>query len=184
MQANERERSTSCGVRQPERRPGTTVAHFAAVESSIESMRRRFAEPLDLDGLCREAAMSKFHFVRTFSDVTGTTPHHFLACLRIEKAKELLLGTDADVTEICMTVGYSSLGSFSSTFAELVGLSPSGFRRLPRRGDSEHLFERGEVPGRFLGEPSIYQLPQKESFLWVSSSTECLVAFQSRVRSC
>lgn len=113
-----------------ERRQRTSAAHFVAVERTIVSMRRRFVEPLDLDCLCQVAAMSKSHFVRTFADVTGTTPHHFLACLRIEKAKELLLTTDADVTDICMTVGYASLGTFSSAFAALVGVYPSQYRRV------------------------------------------------------
>lgn len=134
--------TTACSVKRVARRPSTTAAHFIAVERTIVSMRRRFAEPLDLDGLSREAAMSKSHFVRTFADITGTTPHHFLACLRIEKAKELLLKTDADVTEICMTVGYSSLGSFSSAFAALVGLSPSRYRGVPCKGEGECFLAR------------------------------------------
>lgn len=125
-----------------ERRRATDAAHRAAVEGTVAHMRRCLAEPLDLNTLSRFAAMSKFHFVRTFEEVTGTTPCRFLGCLRIERAKQLLLQTNADVTDICMTVGYSSLGSFSSAFAELVGVPPSAFRRLPREIDAQHFFGR------------------------------------------
>ena len=65
--------------------------------------------------------------------MTGISPLYFLACLRIQRAKELLLAPRASVTDVCLEVGYTSLGSFSNTFRELVGLSPETFRALPKR---------------------------------------------------
>jgi len=115
------------------RRDDTAEAYQSSVERVIAHMRRHLAEPLDLDEIARIAGMSKFHFVRVFDQTTGTTPHHFLACLRVQRAKELLLNSDVSITDICLEVGYASLGSFSKTFSSLVGLSPYEFRRMPRR---------------------------------------------------
>lgn len=114
-------------------RAGTADAYQAAVVNAIGHMRENLAEPLDLDAIARIAVMSKFHLVRVFDEVTGTTPHHFLACLRVQLAKELLLRTQLPITEVCLKVGYSSLGSFSKTFSELVGVGPQEFRALPKR---------------------------------------------------
>jgi AraC-like DNA-binding protein len=96
-------------------------------------MKERLDSPLDLDEIARVAVMSKYHLVRVFDEVTGTTPHHFLACLRVQRAKELLLRTGLPITAVCLEVGYNSLGTFSKTFSELVGVSPQEFRALPKR---------------------------------------------------
>ena len=114
-------------------RAGTVDAYQASVERAIRHMKEQLAEPLDLDELARIAAISKFHLVRVFDEITGTTPHHFLACLRVQRAKELLLKSEMAITEVCLEVGYNSLGSFSTTFSELVGLSPQEFRKMPKR---------------------------------------------------
>jgi AraC-like DNA-binding protein len=114
-------------------RPDTFEAYRSAVERSIHQMNQRMADPLDLSQLAAAAATSKFHFVRVFDQITGTTPHHFLASLRIQRAKELLLNSEESITDICLQVGYSSLGSFSKTFRALVGVSPQEFRALPKR---------------------------------------------------
>jgi AraC family transcriptional regulator len=114
-------------------RANTVEAYQAAVERVISHMRVHLEEPFDLDHIARLAAISKFHCVRVFEEITGTTPHHFLACLRVQRGKELLLNTEASITDICMEVGYSSLGSFSASFSALVGVSPQQFRRLPKR---------------------------------------------------
>ena len=108
-------------------------ANLVSVERAILHMRAHLDEPLDLDRIARVAAVSKFHFVRVFDEVTGTTPHHFLACLRVQRAKERLLNSSLSITDVCMEVGYNSLGTFSKTFNELVGLSPQEFRAMPRR---------------------------------------------------
>ena len=114
-------------------RGGTVDAYETSVVRAIRHMREHLAEPLDLDALAQIAAISKFHFVRVFDETTGTTPHHFLSCLRIQRAKELLLKSNAAITEVCMEAGYNSLGTFSKTFSELVGVPPQEFRALPKR---------------------------------------------------
>lgn len=117
-------------------REDTIAAHTQSVERVIAYMKANLAEPINLNQMALLGAISKFHLVRVFEEITGTTPHHFLACLRIQKAKELLLHSDASITDICMEIGYSSLGSFSQTFSDLVGISPKDFRALPRRFDA------------------------------------------------
>jgi len=114
-------------------RAATVDANQTSVERAIRHMKEHLAEPLDLDALARIAAISKFHFVRVFDETTGTTPHHFLSCLRIQRAKELLLKSGLPITEVCLEVGYSSLGTFSKTFSDLVGVPPQEFRGLPKR---------------------------------------------------
>jgi AraC family transcriptional regulator len=111
----------------------TVEAYETSIVRAIRHMKERLAAPLDLDELAQIAAMSKFHLVRVFDETTGTTPHHFLSCLRIQRAKELLLDSGASITAVCLEVGYNSLGTFSKTFSELVGLSPQEFRAMPRR---------------------------------------------------
>lgn len=114
-------------------RADTAQAHVACVERAVLHMRARFQEKLDLAEIARVAAMSKYHLVRVFNEVTGTTPRHFVACLRMQRAKELLLTSDRPISEICLEVGYASLGTFSTTFTSLVGVSPQEFRALPKR---------------------------------------------------
>ena len=114
-------------------RADTVEAYQTAVERVIAHMKLHLEDAFDLDQIAWVAAISKFHFVRVFEEVTSTTPHHFLACLRIQRAKELLLNSKSPVTEICFEVGYTSLGSFSATFSALVGVSPQQFRKLPKR---------------------------------------------------
>ena len=115
------------------RRADTVEANQLSVERAIRHMKEHLAEPLNLDALAQVAAISKFHLVRVFDEATGTTPHHFLSCLRIQRAKELLLKSGTPITEVCMEVGYNSLGTFSTKFSELVGLSPQEFRAMPKR---------------------------------------------------
>lgn len=89
---------------------------------------RDFAEPLDLDTLATAAGVSKYHFLRCFATTYGRTPAVYVAERRIERAQDLLRATNLTVTEVCMSVGYSSLGSFSSKFRHLVGMSPSEYQ--------------------------------------------------------
>lgn len=114
-------------------RSDTTEAYRTSVERAIRYMKEHLADPLDLDEIARIAAISKFHMVRVFDEITGTTPHQFLACLRMQRAKERLLDSAVSITDVCMEVGYSSLGSFSTTFSSLVGISPQEFRTMPKR---------------------------------------------------
>lgn len=89
---------------------------------------RDYAEPLDVPTLAREAFMSEGHFSRCFRAAFGETPYGYLMTRRIERAKALLRRGDLSVTEVCVAVGCTSLGSFSSRFTELVGESPSAYR--------------------------------------------------------
>lgn len=90
---------------------------------------RNYAQPLDLAGLAAAAGVSKYHFLRCFAAEYGETPMQYVARRRIERATDLLRSTNVTVTEVCHLVGYSSLGSFSSRFTELVGMSPSEYQR-------------------------------------------------------
>jgi len=102
------------------------------VRQAIGTIRERYEEPLSLDLLARTATMSKFHFLRTFRDITGVTPIRFLAAVRMDEAKRLLFATSMTVAEISIQVGYSSLGTFTRRFTECVGLSPTAYRRASR----------------------------------------------------
>ena len=89
---------------------------------------RHYADPLDLDELASSASVSKYHFLRCFAATYGKTPALYLAERRIERAQDLLRATNLTVTEVCMLVGYSSLGSFSTKFRQLVGMTPSEYQ--------------------------------------------------------
>ncbi|MEU4655923.1 helix-turn-helix transcriptional regulator [Streptomyces sp. NPDC023723] len=91
-------------------------------------MDRDYAEPLDVPALARVALMSPGHFARSFRAAYGETPYSYLMTRRVERAKALLRRGDLSVTEVCFAVGCTSLGSFSTRFAELVGQSPSAYR--------------------------------------------------------
>jgi transcriptional regulator GlxA family with amidase domain len=94
-----------------------------------DAMDRSYAEPLDIPSLARIAHVSEAHFIRTFRDTFGETPHRYLQRRRVERAMFLLWHTDRSVTEICLDVGFSSLGSFSRTFSAILGESPSDYRK-------------------------------------------------------
>lgn len=93
-----------------------------------DAMDRDYAEPLDVAALARVALMSPGHFSRSFRAAFGETPYGYLMTRRIERAKALLRRGELSVTEVCMAVGATSLGSFSSRFTELVGESPSAYK--------------------------------------------------------
>jgi AraC-like DNA-binding protein len=121
--------------------PAPMIAiHRQAVEQVIEVMRQRLWEPIELNDMAEVANFSPCYFHQLFRSVTGLTPGRFLAALRLEAAKRLLLTTDLRVIDICCEVGYNSLGTFSSRFTQLVGISPQGFRDLARP-DSWHYFD-------------------------------------------
>ncbi|MGI8627289.1 MAG: helix-turn-helix transcriptional regulator [Geodermatophilaceae bacterium] len=89
---------------------------------------RHYAEPLDLEALAAAAAVSKYHFLRCFAMTYGKTPALYLAERRIERAQDLLRATNLTVTEVCHLVGYTSLGSFSAKFTQVVGVAPSDYQ--------------------------------------------------------
>jgi AraC-like DNA-binding protein len=99
-----------------------------ALRRARDLIDRDYAEPLDLDAMAREAGYSRFHFARAFTTAYGETPRTYLTRRRIERAKTLLRTANLSVTEICLLVGFASLGSFSARFRALVGQSPSDYR--------------------------------------------------------
>jgi AraC-like DNA-binding protein len=88
------------------------------------------AEARTLRDLAREVGLSRFHLIRSFRALFGVTPHQYRTQLRLERARELL-GGGHSVTDACLQVGFSSLGSFSHLFERRVGVSPSAYRRRP-----------------------------------------------------
>lgn len=118
---------------------------------------RSYAQPLDLEALAGAANVSKYHFTRCFAQVYGETPMRYLARRRIERAQDLLRSVNLTVTEVCMLVGYSSLGSFSSRFRELVGESPTQYRDRWAVTGGPH------IPGCFLFMRGIDRWPAEQS---------------------
>jgi AraC-like DNA-binding protein len=101
------------------------LAHLRRARDLID---REYARPLDVAALGRAALMSTAHFARQFRAAYGETPYAYLMTRRIERAKALLRRGDLSVTEVCMAVGCTSLGSFSARFTELVGQTPTAYR--------------------------------------------------------
>jgi len=92
----------------------------------------RYADPLDVAALARRAHASPAHFIRSFKRAFGETPHQYLLTRRIERAQLLLRETDLPVAEVCTAVGFTSAGSFSTTFKRLTGSAPTAYRRAWR----------------------------------------------------
>ena len=101
---------------------------LAALRRARDVADRDFARRITLDEMARAANLSKFHFARAFAAAYSETPRTYLSRRRIERAKDLLRAANLTVTEVCMLVGYESLGSFSSRFRELVGCTPTEYR--------------------------------------------------------
>lgn len=98
-----------------------------------DAMDREYPSRLDIPRLARIAHVSPAHFIRTFRATFGETPHRYLQRRRVERAMFLLRTGEASVTDICFEVGFTSLGTFSRTFRDIVGASPSSFRADMRR---------------------------------------------------
>lgn len=103
------------------------LADLAHLRRARDHIDRHHAEPLDVPAMARTALMSTAHFARKFRATYGETPYSYLMTRRIERAKALLR-EGRSVTETCVTVGCTSLGSFSSRFTEIVGMTPSQYR--------------------------------------------------------
>ena len=121
------------------------LAHLRRAHDHID---RHYDQPIDLDELAAVASVSKFHFTRCFGAAYGETPIRYLTRRRIERAQDLLRAANLTVTEVCVLVGFSSLGSFSSRFTQMVGESPTAYRnRWAARGAAHvpgcYLFMRG-----------------------------------------
>jgi AraC family transcriptional regulator len=144
----------------------TLAAQTQAVECAIQAMHTHLHEMLTLEDLAAVACLSPSHFHRVFCHLIGIPPGEFLSALRLQAARRLLLTTSLSVTDICFEVGYTSMGSFTSRFTHLVGLSP---RLLRQRA---HTFEppAAEPADLCLTPPS--GLPRKHALLGRISAPE------------
>ncbi|MUL46637.1 helix-turn-helix transcriptional regulator [Mycobacterium sp. CBMA293] len=124
----------------PPTAPAAVLEHLRRARDHAD---RNYDQPLDLEQLAAVAGISKFHFQRLFTATYGLSPAEHLSRRRIERAQDLLRATNLTVTEVCMTVGFSSLGSFSARFRELVGETPSQFR-------SRYADGAPRIPGCYL----------------------------------
>jgi AraC-like DNA-binding protein len=102
------------------------LARLRRVRDRID---REYAKPLDVEALARGANMSAGHLSRQFRAAYGESPYSYVMTRRVERAMALLRGRDLSVTEVCLAVGCSSLGTFTTRFTELVGVPPSTYRR-------------------------------------------------------
>jgi AraC-like DNA-binding protein len=121
------------------------VARVGHLRAAKDLLDRDYAHPLDLDTVAASAGYSRFHFVRAFRAAYGDPPGRYLTGRRVERAKDLLRGANLTVTEICHLVGFTSLGSFSVRFRELVGVSPSAYREAAVRAGGPP-----PIPGCFI----------------------------------
>src|SRR3954454_17045416 len=119
-----------------------------------DAIDRDYALPLDLPSLAAVAHVSEAHFIRSFKTTFGETPHRYLQRRRIERAMYRLRTTDRTVTDICMEVGFSSLGTFSRTFSDVVGETPSQFRRRGPMPSAPSCFVKAWVRPSSFGEGS------------------------------
>ncbi|EIL94632.1 helix-turn-helix transcriptional regulator [Rhodanobacter sp. 115] len=112
-------------------KPATTqhLRDLARLRRVRDRIDRDYAQPLDVAALARGVHMSAGHLSRQFKRAFGESPYSYLMTRRIERAMALLRRGDLSVTEVCFTVGCASLGTFSTRFSELVGMSPSAYRR-------------------------------------------------------
>lgn len=109
-------------------RLGTQESHQIAVERVVRVLKSQVQDVLSLEDMADIACLSPYYFSRVFHNIIGIPPGEFLATLRLDLAKRLLLTTSLSVTDICFEVGYSSLGSFTTRFTQLVGASPRQLR--------------------------------------------------------
>jgi AraC family transcriptional regulator len=137
----------------------TLAAQTQAVECAIQTMHSHLHELLTLEDLASVACLSPFHFHRVFCRLIGIPPGEFLSALRFQAARRLLVTTSLSVTDICFEVGYSSTGSFTSRFTQLVGLSP---RLLRQRA---HAFEPLPAEHSELYPTTSSGLPMKHALL-------------------
>ena len=113
--------------------PAQHLRDLALLRRVRDRMDREYAQPLDVEALARGVHMSAGHLSREFRLAYGESPYSYLMTRRIERAMALLRRGDLSVTEVCFTVGCSSLGTFSTRFTELVGVPPSVYRREAAR---------------------------------------------------
>ena len=124
------------------KRPAVPLSrHLLRVRDLID---RAYGEQLDVDALARSANVSPAYFSRSFKAAFGETPHQYVMSRRMERAKALLRARQLSVTDVCLTVGFTSLGSFSTQFKRFVGAAPSAYR------DADGHDDLAKVPGCYV----------------------------------
>ncbi len=107
---------------------GQTLSDLVWLRRARDRIDRDYAQPLDVEAIARGVHMSAGHFSRRFKAAYGESPYSYLMTRRVERAMALLRKGDLSVTEVCFEVGFTSLGTFSTRFTELVGIPPSVYR--------------------------------------------------------
>lgn len=107
-----------------------TTSIYQRIVSAKIYMDDNFHEPLELEQISRKAFLSRFHFHRLFTRIYRKTPHQYLTLLRLKHAKELLEKEGISITEVCNSVGFESLGSFSTLFRKQHGYAPQYYRNI------------------------------------------------------
>ena len=115
-----------------------------------DTLDRDYDQDLDVEALARLVHVSPDHLIRTFRAVFGETPHRYLQRRRVERAMFLLRTTDLDVTEVCLAVGFTSLGTFSRMFSAVVGQSPSEYARARHPARRTRLLHDGLDPAQHV----------------------------------
>jgi AraC-like DNA-binding protein len=117
-----------------------------------DAIDRAYAQPLDVPSLAAVAHVSEAHFIRTFRATFGETPHRYLQRRRVERAMFLLRETPKSITDVCMDVGFASLGTFSRTFNDIVGTSPTDYRARRKRINAPTCFTMSWMRPSSFGE--------------------------------
>ncbi len=129
-----------------------------------DAMDRAYAEPLDIRAVAAVAHVSPAHFIRSFRAVFGETPHRYLQRRRVERSMFLLRETNRSVTDICLDVGFNSLGTFSRTFREIVGETPSAYREGHGPMIAPNCFQMAATRPWAAPRPAPRVTPQSSSF--------------------
>lgn len=105
------------------------LTHAERLRAARAYLDANYASAITIQYVSREAALSPYHFIRLFCRVYKQTPHQYLIQRRVDRAKELLRSSELSITEICLEIGFESLGSFSTLFRKSTGLSPREYRK-------------------------------------------------------
>lgn len=132
--------------------PAAIAQEHQRLVERITGIMRATDQPMSISDMAETAGLSPFYFTRIFREYAGIPPGEFQTALRFERAKHMLLTSPASITEICFEVGYGSLGTFSSRFKKLIGVSPAEFRALPDLVSGLDL--SSEIAGRAIGPTS------------------------------
>ena len=148
-----------------------TNSAFTRLCRARDLLRNIDERRLSIQQVAREAGVSPFHFIRQFQAMFGCTPHQFRIQAQLDRAKHLLAVSDYSVTDVCMEVGFTSLGSFSDLFARRVGVSPSVYRRRVRAiMPTPRVLPQSLVPGCLTLMGPAFAIFEKQQFVLLSDS--------------